>query len=147
MTRKTPAARIVLAAAFLVLALALVPVALAGKGHGGGGSGSTSGSGSLSLVMVTDRNGDGLPNWNDQITFNVSSTAAYPLVQLNCYQGTTSVDGQIIGFYVGWPWSKTFTLSNWYMWTSGAADCTATLYYQTTKGNVTLATLSFPVYA
>jgi Big-like domain-containing protein/alpha-galactosidase-like protein len=38
-TRKTPAVRIALAAAFLVLVLALVPAALAGKPGGGGGGG------------------------------------------------------------------------------------------------------------
>jgi hypothetical protein len=37
-TRKTPAVRIALSAAFLVLALALVPTALAGKGKPGGGT-------------------------------------------------------------------------------------------------------------
>jgi len=46
-TRKMPAARVALTAAFVVLALALVPVALAkGKPGGGGGGGSTGGSGS-----------------------------------------------------------------------------------------------------
>ena len=132
----------------LALALALVPAALAvkGDGRGGGGGKPASATGSLSLVMVTDRNGDGLPNWNDEVTFSVSSTASYPMVNLTCYQGTTLVDNQNVGFYAGWPWSKTFPLSDWYMWPAGAADCTATLYYQTTKGNVTLATRSFHVF-
>jgi hypothetical protein len=136
----------------LVLALVVVPAALAAKGGagsgGGGGGKATSATGSFSLKMVTDQNGDRLPNWNDQITFNVSSTAAYPMVNLSCYQGTTQVDNQNVGFYSGWPWSQVYTLSHWYYWpTDSAADCTATLYYQGTRGNVTLSTMSFHVGA
>jgi hypothetical protein len=117
-----------------------------GGGGGGGGKGGSY-TGSLSMVMLTDVNGDGSPNWNDQITFKVTSTAAYPMVNLNCVQGTTMVDDQNVGFYPGWPWSQTYTLSHWYYWTSGAADCKATLYYQGTNGNVTLSTLNFHVNA
>jgi hypothetical protein len=120
---------------------------LAAPHNGGGGGKGGSYTGSLSMVMVTDNNGDGLPNWNDQITFKVSSTAGYPMVNLSCHQGATSVDDQNVGFYPGWPWSQTYTLSHWYYWTSGAADCTATLYYQGTKGNVTLSTMNFHVNA
>jgi hypothetical protein len=130
----------------LALALVLVPAAFAGKNGGGNTTGGGSGSG-LSLVMVTDNNGDGLPNWGDTVTFKVSTTVAYPMVQLVCYQGSTVVDNQTVGFYVGWPWSKDFPLYHWYYWPSGGANCTATLYYQTRKGNVTLATLPFQVNA
>jgi hypothetical protein len=90
--------------------------------------------------MVTDNNGDGLPNWGDEVTFNVTTNVSYPMVQLLCYQGSTLVDSQKVGFYVGWPWSTTFPLYHWYYWPSGGADCTAKLYYQTRKGDVTLAT-------
>ena len=138
----------------LVVALALVPAALAAKGGGGSGGGGagggkgTSATGSFSLKMVTDQNGDNLPNWDDQITFNVSSSAAYPMVNLSCYQGTTQVDNQNVGFYSAWPWSQVYTLSHWYYWpTDSAADCTATLYYQGTRGNVTLATMPVHVSA
>jgi hypothetical protein len=136
----------------LVLALIVVPAALAAKGGAGstsgGGGKATSATGSFSLKMVTDQNGDGLPNWNDQITFNVSSTAAYPMVNLSCYQGTTQVHNQNVGFYSGWPWSQVYTLSHWYYWpTDSPADCTATLYYQGTRGNVTVSTMSFHVGA
>src|ERR1700747_2790562 len=41
----------------------------------------------LSLVMVTDNNGNGLPNYGDIITFNVQTNATVqPFVGLNCYQ-------------------------------------------------------------
>jgi hypothetical protein len=150
--RKPTPAGVVLAGVVLVLSLALVPAALAGKGSGGsGGGGGKTGSaytGSFSKVMLSDANGDGLPNWNDQITFNVSSNAPNPMVNLSCYQGSTQVDNQNVGFYVGWPWSQVYTLSHWYYWpTDSAADCTATLYYSGTRGNVTLSTMSFHVDA
>jgi hypothetical protein len=146
-SKPTPAGA-VLTALVLVVSLVLVPAALAGKA-GGGGKGSTSSyTGTFSKVMVSDVNGDGLPNWNDQLTFNVSSNAPMPMVNLSCYQGKTQVDNQNVGFYVGWPWSQVFTLSHWYYWpTDSAADCTATLYYQGTRGNVTLSTMSFHVDA
>ena len=132
----------------LAVALVLVPVALAGKGSNTGGTtggGSTAG---LKLVMVTDNNGDGLPNWGDTVTFNVSTTAAYPMVELDCWQGSNQVDSQKVGFYPGYPWSRNFPLSHWYYWPSGGASCTATLYYQGRKGtNITLATLPVQVGA
>jgi hypothetical protein len=147
--KPTPAGGL-LAAVVLVVSLALVPAAFAGKSGGGGGGKPSGGSytGSFSKVMVSDANGDGLPNWNDQITFKVSSNAAMPMVNLSCYQGTTQVDNQNVGFYSGWMWSQVYTLSHWYYWpTDSAADCTATLYYQGTRGNVTLSKMSFHVDA
>ena len=149
--RKSPAARIALVAA-VVLALVLVPAALAGKGSGGaskpgggghkGGGGSGSGSSSLSLVMVTDQNGDGLPNWGDTITFGVSSTqTTQPYVQLTCSQNGTVVYSAWAGFYDGylWPAQQFMPLSS-PSWTGGAASCTAVM-------NDGLATLSFGVGA
>src|SRR3954447_4687749 len=140
-SRKPTPTGVVLAGVVLALSLVLVPAALAGKGNtSSGGTGN-----SLTPVMVTDNNGDGLPNWGDTLTFNVSTSAAYPMVELDCWQGSTQVDSQKVGFYAGWPWSKDFPLSHWYYWPSGGADCTATLYYQARKGNVTLATRTFHV--
>jgi hypothetical protein len=129
----------------LVLALVLVPAALAAKGGGGGGGhhgSTTSGSGSLSLVLLDST--DGMPHYGQSITFNVSTTVTYPWVHLTCSQGGTSVLSQYIGFYAGYPWSKTFVLSS-YLWPAGAADCNALLYDSST--NATLATMSFHVYA
>jgi hypothetical protein len=146
-TRKTPAARIACTAAFLVLALALVPAALAGKGKPGTGStGSTSSS--LAVAMVVDQNGNSAPNWNDQITFNVSTTATVkPWVKLNCYQSGVWVSTSTAGFFPEYPWGANFTLSSG-GWTSGAGDCTATLYMVTSNGRTkTLASLSFHVDA
>src|SRR5258708_4962558 len=59
-----------------------------GKGGNGGKPGPGAGSGgSITLKMVTDPDGDGVPNWGEQVTFNVSTTATtQPQVSLQCSQ-------------------------------------------------------------
>jgi hypothetical protein len=119
--------------------------------HNGGGGGKVSYTGSFvgsNPVMVTDNNSDGMPNYGDNITFKVTSTAGYPMVNLHCTSGGVTVDDQNVGFYPGWVWSQNYQLSHWYYGPNdSAADCTAKLYYQGPKGNVTLATMSFHVNA
>ena len=133
-------------AAALVLALALVPLAVAGKSRGGGGNnGAPAYTGSITgPVTVVDRNGDGSVTVGDSITFNVSSTAAYPFVSLSCSQNGSQVSHQTLGFFGSW--SRTFYLGGM-VWTGGAADCVATLYSQSATGAVepTEATLGFHV--
>lgn len=129
----------VASALFLVAAIALAPAALAGKGGKPGAP-----TGSFSLVLLDSP--DALPNYGENVTFNVTSTAYHPMVNLTCYQNGDWVKNQSVGFYAGWPWSQTFNLSSW-KWLGGAADCSAELYYTDSKGaNRTLATMSFPVY-
>ncbi len=133
----------------LVVVLALVPAALAAKGGNGGGGprgGGGTGSSLSGPVMVVDNNANGGPNWNDQVTFNVSTTATdRPYVLLNCYQSGTWVSTATAGFFPESPWAPNFTLSSG-AWTSGAADCTATLYMVNSHGKMqNLATLSFHV--
>ena len=142
-----PGTRSVLVAA-LVIVLALAPSALAGKGGKGKPGSSTSSTSTLSLKMVYDRNADGAPNWNDQVTFNVSTTATLkPWVKLNCYQAGVWVSTSTAGFFAAYPWPPNFTLASG-GWTGGAGDCTATLYLVTSNGrSKTLATLSFHVDA
>src|SRR5215210_1993561 len=103
--------------------------AFAGKG-GGGGHKSSGGSGSLALVMVVDSNGDGLPNWNDTVTFSLTTTSDRPYVSVNCYQGTSWVYSASAGFFPDYPWSRNFILAA-SSWSGGAADCTAKLYTTT----------------
>lgn len=112
-----------------------------GKPSGGGGGG-----GSLALVMVTDGNGDGLPNWGDQVTFNVSTTATdRPTVRLHCYQNGTLVYTFSAGFFADYPWTTVYGLSS-QSWTGGAADCTASLIYSGNNGRInTVATLNIAV--
>jgi hypothetical protein len=150
-TRKSAAVFVVTTLA--LLALVLVPATLAAKGGqaggkpGGGGGGGGDTTGSFSLVLH-DSNSNGVPNFGESVTFNVTSTAAYPMVTLTCYQDRSVgwVTNQTVGFYPGWVWSQDFPLSSW-KWTSGAADCDAVLYYQTRKGNQTLDAMTFHVDA
>jgi hypothetical protein len=142
--KPTPAGVIV--AAVLGISLALVPVALAGKGGNkpsGGGSSSITGP-----VMVVDNNGDGLPNWGDYVTFNISTTATTtPFVNLNCYQNGVEVASGWKGFWDGSidpNWN--FGLSS-PTWQSGAADCVAWLDMQTKRGWKQLASVTFQVGA
>jgi hypothetical protein len=130
--------------AMLVVGL-MAGSAFAAKGGGANPSGG-SGGGSLALVMVTDVNGDGLPNWGDQVTFTVSTTATdRPTVRLYCYQSGNLVYTFSAGFFAGYPWTRVFGLSS-QSWTGGAADCTASLVYSGSNGRInTVATLNVAV--
>jgi hypothetical protein len=138
---------------FLFAALMIVALpAMAAKGggtHGGGGKhgggGTTTGGGTISLApLVTDANGDGLPNWGDVVEFNISTTATTePWVYLKCMQGGAMVAQGWGGYFDGSLGGRTFGLAS-PTWTAGAADCTANL--QTPTGSV-LASTSFHVYA
>ena len=120
----------------------LVPVASHGPGHGG-----TTSTSSLTLVLLNST--DGLPHWGQQVTFSVSTTVTTrPYVKLDCYQNQVWVYDQWAGFYADfpWPWLQTFPLSS-SAWTSGAADCTATLYYNNGKGWKDIMSTPIHVYA
>jgi len=156
--RKPSPAGAVLTGVIVVLSLALVPAAFAGKSGGGGGghhggSGSTTYTGSFVganplMVPGMDTNGNGLPNAGDTVTFNVSSTAPYPVVQLICSQNGAVVAQESQGFYTSWLWGRNFYLGG-QVWTSGAANCTAKLYSVSSNGATqpTEATMSFQVGA
>jgi len=144
-TTKSPRVRFALTAA-LIAVLVLVPTALAGKPGGGSGTG---GSSSLSLVMFLDVTGNGLVNYGDTVTFIVSTTAtSTPMVRTACTQNGAQVYYHEGGFYAGDPWApydQRFTMAS-SIWTSGAADCVATLYYNGRRGaQVDLKSISFHV--
>ena len=154
MTTSSRTLRLVLTALALV-ALIVVPTALAAKGGGGGNGGGKGGgknggsASSLALVMVDDANVDGLPNYGETITFDVSTTATTePYVNVVCSQGGSTVYGASAGFFDSypWPWTRNFKLSSSY-WTGGAADCSAELYFHDGRGFKTLATIKFSVAA
>ncbi len=145
----------VMVLAMAAFATVATSAAVAGKcDHGnnphcsGGANGS--GGGTVNLVMVNDANGDGLANFGDSVTFQVSTTATdKPLVEADCYQSGVRVYSHSAGFYPDYPWpdSQIFNLSS-SVWMGGAADCTAQLYMSDGSGGFkTLATLSFPVAA
>jgi hypothetical protein len=83
------------------------------------------------------------PHFGDTVTFDVSTQAGNPFVNLICY-------GNGIGYNswaAFWPTAGSFVLSSG-GWTSGAADCTAKLvmYVNSSKYKV-LASTSFHVEA
>jgi len=142
--RKPPPAGAVLAGVVLVLSLALVPAALAGKGSR---SGSSSGSTLTGPFMVTDNNGDGLPNWDDTVTFHVSTSASVPSVELDCYQNGAIVYQGSTGYYATYMWPNNYVLKS-FNWSGGSADFTVILSSTNKRGARTdLATLSFSVAA
>lgn len=113
----------------------------------GGKHASSADTGSLSLVQVTDVNGDGQLNALDSVTFNVTTTAKIPYVQLFCYQNGAEVSQSTIGFYSGgFQYPRIFMLR----WSGGgAADCIANLVSGSLDGAIlaTLASTGFHVNA
>jgi hypothetical protein len=148
-TRRRTAVTLIGLSLALVAGLAASSPALAAKGGGGGGGGgkpAPSGSSSLALVLLDST--DGVAHWGQRVTFEVSTTAtSRPSVSLNCYQNGSWVLTASVGFYPEYPWAQEFSLSSGW-WTSGAADCTAQLYYVNSHGkNVNLTSLDVPVAA
>jgi hypothetical protein len=133
----------------VVLALALVPAALAAKGGNGGkpgGGGGSSGSSITLAPLVYDTNANGLPNWGDTVTFNISTTATdRPYVNLQCFQNGILVAQGWNGFFDGaLNTTRNFALNSG-SWQSGAAECTAYLDMATSKGWQQLTSVSFHV--
>ena len=116
--------------ALLVVGL-MAGTAFAGKGAGGGGGkppkgGSTSGT--LALVLLQDANGNGAPNWNDTITFTVTTSAQYPTVDVRCYQAGSLVYSGSAGWYESYPWPGARIMPLYSpSWTGGAATCSAVI--------------------
>ena len=125
--------------------------AFAAKGGGGGhrSGGGTTGGGTIALApLVVDNNGNGTPNYEDVVTFNISTTATTaPWVNLVCSQNGTVVASGWKGYWAG------SIDTNWNFglasggWPGGAADCVAYLKMQTSHGYSTLASTSFHVDA
>ena len=135
---KIIAAALTVAASLLILA----GTALAGK------PGS-----SLSLVLVSSPQSTALtsaaaePAYGSEVTFDVSSTADRPFVNLRCYQNGAFVYDAWHGFFPSYLTEPNFTLASGY-WTEGAANCTARLVEWGRNGRErTLASLDFHVSA
>jgi hypothetical protein len=116
--------------ATLVVGL-MAGTAFAARGGGGGGHNKPGGGGTtggLTVVMVADANGNGAPNWNDTITFSVTSGVTDPYVSVRCSQNGTVVYAADAGFYPGYPWPGAQNMPLYSpSWTGGAASCTTTL--------------------
>jgi hypothetical protein len=131
--------------ALLVVGL-MAGTTLAAKPLAAGG-GKTAGGTISGPLMVIDANGNGLPNYMDDITFTVSTTASdLPMVGLRCYQGTSFVlDGYIALYDASWL-AKYFTLGSSYWAPALDATCTARLFYYDNRGREkVLATTDFGV--
>ncbi|MFL5798028.1 MAG: hypothetical protein ACJ77A_08855 [Actinomycetota bacterium] len=102
----------------------------------------------FSLAAVPGSSSDTVPNWGDTVTFDIStSVTSMPSVRADCYQGADLVYRHFGFFYNEPSPSENFVLQS-YVWTGGAAECTATLYYVNSKGEeVDLSTLPFHVDA
>jgi hypothetical protein len=137
-----------------LLAAAIVSgPALAARGGGGGpkgGGGTNVGGGTIALAtpLVVDNNGNGLPDYTDVVTFNISTAATTtPYVNLVCTQNGVLVASGWRGYWDGsLDTSWNFGLESG-AWPGGAADCTAYLKMQTKSGWSILASTSFPVGA
>ena len=98
--------------------------------------------------MVNDVNGNRLPNWGDNIRFDVSTSATTePYVSVTCSQNGAVVYGAQTGYYAGypWPWTQIMKLSST-AWQSGSASCVARLYSINGTSTTTITTSSFTVY-
>jgi hypothetical protein len=126
-----------------VTAIAVTVVASSPAAADRGGQHASSSTSTLKLVVLSGS--DQLPNWGEQITFDVSTTATeYPYVDVTCTQNGTTVYGATTGYFASypWPWTQVMTLQS-QAWTGGPADCTARLYYLNGKRTGTLASLPF----
>ena len=130
--------RLAFVTALAALCLTCASPALAGKPvkppRGGG-------SATVSLVLLEST--DGLPHWNQTVTFDIVTTATTsPFVNLKCHQGGLLVLDSWEGFFEG-------TLDDGIMglasgpWSGGEADCTA---YVTKPDRTVLGSTSFHVY-
>lgn len=122
-----------LVATLMVGLVAGTAFAAKGGGHGGKpGGGAGTGGGTISLVLM---NGATQPNYGNQVTFNISTTATpYPYVHLMCYQGGSLVSQGWQGFFPTALGNQWFYLGPSLAWQGGAADCTANLEKSTSRG-------------
>ena len=129
--------------ALLIVGL-IAGTALAGKGGkpgGGGGGGGTTGGGSL---VVVDMDGDGVINYGDDVTFELTTSATRPFVSVNCYQGGAWVYAASVGYFASYPWDQWFTLAT-SSWPAGSGDCTAQLY--TSKDGIRINVLGTTTFS
>jgi hypothetical protein len=126
--------------ASLAGALAFASPALAG-----GKSGSAS-SISLSSQTVAAASVAGWPSYGDVVSFDITTPAAHPYVNLNCSQNGAQVSETWEGYFDGALGDRMFGLYS-PSWTDGAADCTATLVDYAGGRWKPLASTSFHVVA
>jgi hypothetical protein len=137
MLAKLPRRAVLLTALAALLALPASASAAKGskspKPHGG--------TATINLVLLDST--DGLPHYNQWVTFDIATTATtQPWVDLKCFQNGVLVSEEWNGFFDGSLTGRDFGLAS-PMWTGGAADCTA---WVTNPDWTPLGSTSFHVY-
>jgi len=143
MEPKTTRARVLIAGLAAVLAVGMVSAPVfAGKAKPGGGS--TTGS----TIALSLMDGATEAHYGARVTFNIATAAtASPYVHLRCYASGTMVLEAWRGYFPTALGNQWFYLGPTPSWSSGAADCTATLEKSTSRGGWSvLATTNFHVY-
>lgn len=128
----------------LAIVLALPATSLAGKPW----YSKSKLTGSLSYTIVTDRDGDGVADWNDVIRWvPVTTKTSYPNVDLACYQAGVRIYSAHAGYYASylWPDSQDMTLDSM-AWPDGTgATCHAILSYFSVRKTYADAVYDFTV--
>ncbi len=140
--RKIVTSLLATAAAASVAVVLVAPSAASAGGHR-----KPSGTSTINMRVVSGP--DSVPNWDEQLTFDVTTTATdSPFVDVGCQQNGTTVYSATTGYFASYPWPWTQVMTLWSMsWTGGAADCTAKLYALDGKRINVLSTLAFHVDA
>src|SRR5262245_35842862 len=116
--------RMAIAALAVAVSLSASVSAQQGQGKGKGNGKGESSVITFALSLVTDNNSNGVPNWGDQISFQIFTTETTdPRVQVMCFQ-----DGDVVYGALWQPNNSVLTLSS-RAWQGGTADCTASRYY------------------
>ena len=143
MLKNVRLSRITLAAILAAVSLALAPAALASKSGHGGSPGSTSGY----TVTVSPQG----PYYFGEAISITTNAPLYPgnpgpWIELDCYQnGALVLAAGHAGFPSGWYYNQPFHLGPTYLWTSGPAGCTVTVFHESGRQTITDATTSFLV--
>jgi hypothetical protein len=128
----------------LAAVLALSGTAFASNNGGGPNKSSSS---SISLALPIGPAATTGPNYGSSVTFVISTTETQsPYVNLRCYQNGALVAEGWAGYFDGALGSESFGLYS-PQWTSGAADCTASLEMNSNGHWKELASTSFHVNA
>jgi hypothetical protein len=142
MLKNVALSRTALGAIVAAVSLALAPVALASK-SGRGGSPESS-----SYAVTVGPTG---PYYFGEAISITTNAPLYPgnlgpWIELDCYQnGTLVLAAGHAGFPSGWYYDQPFHLGPTYLWTSGPAGCTVTVFHESARKTITDATTSFPV--
>ena len=100
--------RMAIAALAVAVSLSASVSAQQGQGKGKGNGKGESSTATFAVTLVTDNNSNGVPNWGDQISFQIFTTETTdPRVQVMCFQ-----DGDVVYGALWQPNNSVLTLSS-----------------------------------